>query len=88
MLLKELREPLLSFEFIFFRNSFCHREGNSLSFKYKILGHVGLLGENLIFFVSLGIAEVLEFSELSIYTEVVPLKTFQKHFELCLYFKY
>ena len=41
-----------------------------------MLGHVGPLGTNLNFFVSLGIAEILGFSELSVYTEVVLLKTF------------
>ena len=40
---------------------------------------MGPLGKNLIFFVSLGIAEILGFSELSVYTEVVPLKTFPQH---------
>ena len=40
------------------------------------MGHVGPLGKNLNFFVSLGITEILEFSELSVYTEVVLLKTF------------
>ena len=39
------------------------------------MGHVGPLGENLTSFVSLGIAEILGFSELSIYSEVV-LKPF------------
>ena len=34
------------------------------------------LGEKLNFFVSLGIAEFLGFSELSVYTEIVLLKTF------------
>ena len=43
---------------------------------YKSLGYVGLLGKNLNFFVSLGIAEILGFSELSAYTEIVLLKTF------------
>ena len=33
------------------------------------------------FFVSLAIAEILEFSELSVYTEVVLLKTFPQHFD-------
>ena len=37
------------------------------------MGHVGPLGKNLNFFVSLGIAEILGFSEVSVYTEVVLL---------------
>ena len=48
------------------------------------MGYVGSLGKNLNFFVSLGIAEILRFSELSVYTEIVLLKTFPKHFEICL----
>ena len=51
------------------------------------MAHVGPLGKKLNFFVSLGIAEILEFSELSVDTEVVPLKTFPQHFELCLHGK-
>ena len=81
MLLKDFREPLLSFELIYFRNSFCYRIENSCSFRYKSLGHVGPLGKNLNFFVSLGMAEILGFSELSVYTEVVLLKTFPQHSE-------
>ena len=38
--------------------------------------HVGQLGKNLKFFVSLGIAEILGFSELSVYAEKVQLKPF------------
>ena len=88
ILLKDFREPLLSFELIYFRNSFCYRIENSRGFRYKILDHVGPLGKNFNFFVSLGITEILGFSELSVYTEVVLLKTFPQHFELCLYCKY
>ena len=89
MLLKDFREPLLSFELIYFSNSFCYRIENSWSFRYKILGQVGPLGKNLNFFVSIEIAEILGFSELSVYyTEVVLLKAFPQHFELCLYCKY
>ena len=40
------------------------------------------------FFVSLGIAKILGFSELSVYTEVVLLKTFPQHVVLYLYCKY
>ena len=40
------------------------------------MDHVGPFGGNLNFFVSLGIAEILGFSELSVYTEVVLLKSF------------
>ena len=35
------------------------------------MGHVGPFGKSLKFFVSLGIAEIFGFSELSVYTEVV-----------------
>ena len=49
MLLKDFRELLLYFEFIYFRNSFCYRIKNSWSFRCKILGHVGHLGGNLTF---------------------------------------
>ena len=87
MILKDFREPLLSFQLIYFRNSFCYRIENSLGFRYKILDHVGPLVKNLNFFVSLGIAEILGFSEFPVFTEVVLLKTFQQHFELCLYCK-
>ena len=47
LLLKDFREPLLSFELICFRNSFCYRIENSCGFGYKILGYVG---QNLNFF--------------------------------------
>ena len=43
--------------------------------------HVGPLGKNPNFFVSLGIVEISEFYELSVYTEVVLLKTFPQHFD-------
>ena len=48
---------------------------------------VGLFcdAKNLNCFVSLGIAEILGFSGLSVYTEVFLLKTFPQHFELSLY---
>ena len=88
MHLKDFREPLLSFELIYFRNSFCYMIENSRGVRYKILGHLGPLGKNLNFFTSLGIAEILEFSELSVNTEVVLFKTFPQHLELCLYCKY
>ena len=88
MRLKDFREPLLSFELIYFRNSLYYRIENSSGFRYNILGHVGPLGKNLKKIFSLGIAEILGFSELSVYTEVVLLKTFPQHFELCLYYKY
>ena len=38
MLLKDFREPLLPFELIYSRNSFCYRIENSCGFRYKILG--------------------------------------------------
>ena len=88
MLLKDFREPLLSFELIYFRNFFCYRIENSRGFRNKVFGYVGNLGENLNLFVSLGITEILGISELSVYTEVVLLKIYSQHFELCLYCKY
>ena len=88
MPLKDFREPSLSFVLIYFKNSFCYRIENSQGFRYKILDHVGPLGKNLNYFVSLGIAEILGFAELSVYTKVFHLKTFPQHFELCLYCKY
>ena len=45
------------------------------------MGHV----EKPNFLISLGITEILGFSELSVYTEVVLLKTYLQHFELCLF---
>ena len=59
---------------------------NSGGFKYKVLGHVGLFrGGGLVFsFVSLGIAEILGFSGLSVCAEVVLLEVFPRHFGLCL----
>ena len=71
MLLKDFREPLLSFELMHFRNSFCYRIENNRSFKYRILSGVGPLGINHIFFVSPGIAEILTFPKLSIHFEIV-----------------
>ena len=88
MLLKDFREPLLSFELIYFRNFFCYRIEDRRGFRYKSLGHVGPLGKNLNFLVSLGITEILEFPELFVYTKVVLLKTYSRHFELCLCCKY
>ena len=38
------------------------------------MGYVGTLGRNLHFFVSIGIPEILGFSELSVHTEIVLLK--------------
>ena len=55
MLLKDFRGPILSFELIYFRNSFYY------SFRYKILDHVGPLGKNLDCFVFLVIAEIYDF---------------------------
>ena len=46
MLLKDFRVSLVSFQLIYFRNSFCYRVENSWSFKYEILSHVGPLREN------------------------------------------
>ena len=76
MLLKYFVQPLLSFELIYFRNSFCYRIDNSWGFRHKILGHVSPLGKNLNFFVSLGITEILGFSELSVYTKLPYSKPF------------
>ena len=51
-------------------------------------GIPGINPENLNFFVSFEIAEIFLFSELFVYTQIVLLKTFPQHFELCLYCKY
>ena len=59
-----------------------------MSYRYEILGHVGPLGKNLNFSASFVTAEVLAFSVLPPYTEVVLLKTFLQQFELCFYCKY
>ena len=48
------------------------------------MGHVGPLGKPN-FLISLGITEILGFSELSVYTEVVQFKTYLQHFELFLF---
>ena len=56
MFMKDFREPSLSFELMYFRNSFCFRIENIWSFRHKILCCVGLLGTNFIFKISLGIA--------------------------------
>ena len=61
---------------------------SSGGFKYKILGHVDFLGENLGFFVSLGIAKILGFSGRSVCAEVVLLRVFPRHFGLCLFCGY
>ena len=66
MLLKDFREPLLSFELIYFRNSFCYKTENSWG--------LSPLGS-------------LKFWDFTVYTEVVPVKNFLQHFELCLYCK-
>ena len=84
MLLKDFREPLLSFELIYFRNSFCYKTENSCGFRYKILGHVGSLGKILNILSPLG---SLKFWDFTVYTEVIPVKNFLQHFELCLYCK-
>ena len=81
MLLKDFREPLFSFEMIYVRNSFCYRLENSWGFRYKILGHASPLGKNLNFLSPLGPPK-LGFSEFSVYTEAVLLKTFLQQFEL------
>ena len=87
MLLKNFREPLLSLELIYFRNFFCYIIENSRDFRYKILDHVGPLGKPY-YLVSLGIAEILGFSEFSVHTKVVLLKTFLQHLKSCLCCKY
>ena len=56
---------------------------NRGGFGYKILHHVGLLGEGLGFFVSIGIAEILGFSGLSVCAGVVLLEVFTRYFGLC-----
>ena len=59
MPLMDFREPLLSFELIYFIfeliyfiSPFCHRIKNSWGFRYRILGHEGLLGKNINFLSS------------------------------------
>ena len=54
MLLKDFRDPILSLEMIYFRNSFCYRMENSWTSRYKILGHVGPLGKKVVFLSPLG----------------------------------
>ena len=71
-----LHRAIAFFELIYFRNSFCYRIENSWGSRYESLGHVGPLRKNLNLFVSLGIAEFVGFSELSIYNDVVLLKSF------------
>ena len=88
MVLKDFREPLLSFELTYFRIFFGYRIENSWEFSYNILGHVDPLGKKFNFFAFLRIAQFLWFSELSVYVEVVLLKIFPQYFELCLYCKY
>ena len=87
-LLKDFREPLLSFKLIHFRNFFYYRIENNWSFRNRILSRVAPLRTNLISFVSLGITWIPRSSKLSIYFEVVLLKSFLEHFELCFYYKY
>ena len=60
LLLEAFREPSLSFHQICFRNSFCRGVVTKWSSKYKVLSLADPLGENLTFFVSLGIAEISE----------------------------
>ena len=62
MLLKDYREPFLSFELTHIR--------------------CGSVRDNPHSFVSFGIAEILRFPKLSIYSEVFLLKTFLQHVEL------
>ena len=81
MLLKDLRESLLFFQY-------SRIETNYIS-KYEILDLTGTLGRNLTFFVSLGAAgcpQILKFLLLNI--QVALLKSFWEQFELCLYCKY
>ena len=87
MLLKDFREPLLSFELMHFRNSFSYTIENNVSFKHEILSRVGPLGANLIICLPWD-AEISRFPKLSIYSKIVLLKTFLQHFELCFYCKY
>ena len=65
MFSKDFREPLVSFGLIYCRISICYRIENSSGFT-KILDHVVPLGKNFNFFISLGIAEILRFSESSV----------------------
>ena len=64
MLLEDFRGPWLSFELIYFRNSFCCRIENSWGLRYKSLGHVAPLRKSLYFLsplVSLRFEDFLSF---------------------------
>ena len=57
--MKGFKKPLLSLEKIYLRNSLYYRKESNCSFKYGLLGLVGPLGENVPFFVSLGLVDFL-----------------------------
>ena len=82
-------EPLLSFELIYFRNSFCYRMENSWSFRNKILGHVaiGPLRKNLNFLSPLGSLKFTIFWAFNLCWSC-PAQNLSQQFELCLYCKY
>ena len=61
ILLKDFGEPLLSFELIYFRSSFCYTIENSRGFRYKILDHVLPLWKNLNFLSPLGSLKFYDF---------------------------
>ena len=61
MLLKEFREPLISFELMHFRNYFSYKIKNNSMCKYKILGRVGPLRTNLTFSSPSGLLKFYNF---------------------------
>ena len=76
MLLEDFREPLLSFQPIHFRYSFCHRTVTNWSSKYEILSLVGPLGEKTHFFRLLWDCWNFRNFEPSVNIQVALLKTF------------
>ena len=78
MHLKDFKEPLLFFQLIYFRNSFCYRKENSWGFRYKILGHVGPLGKNLNFLSPLGSLKFEDFLSFLFMLKLSYSKPFHK----------
>ena len=89
MLSKDFREPLSIFEFICFRNSIC-----VIIIEYRIVKFLNIrfwacrsLRGKSHFSVSLGIAEILGFSDFLVFNEVLLLKNVLKCFESYFYYK-
>ena len=72
--------PLFSFQLMHFRNSFCYRTENNWNFKCQNFESCRPLGDKPHFSSPLGIAEISRLSKFSIYSEIILLKTFTKHF--------